>query len=240
MPARANAGNYLAMIPPRTPHLHHFADAGAIPNNAALPVVHYRHAIELGNDPPAAIEAVFSKNRWKPDWRDKIYNYHHYHSTAHEVMGIAAGYARVRLGGISGDDVELEPGDVVVLPAGTGHKLIAASEDFLVVGAYPKGQDWDVITAEEPQKKAEALATIAALPFPAADPVYGKAGALIDIWVHKKSMVVVPPPAPARPAKAAPKAKPATKAKAAKPKPKAKPKSKKPKKPAKKKKPGKR
>jgi uncharacterized protein YjlB len=223
------------MIPPRTPRLHRFADAGAIPNNADLPLVHYRHAIELGNDPPAAIEAVFTKNKWKPDWRDKIYNYHHYHSTAHEVMGIAAGYARVRLGGISGDDVELEPGDVVVLPAGTGHKLIAASEDFLVVGAYPRGQEWDVITAEEPQKKAEALTTIARLPFPAADPVYGKAGPLIDIWVHKKSLVVAPPPALVPQPKAAPKAKPAKKSKAAKPKSKPKAKAKpKPKKPAKK------
>lgn len=225
------------MIPTRTPHLHHFSDAGAIPNNPDLPVIHYRHAIELGNDPPAAIEAVFAKNRWKPDWRDKIYNYHHYHSTAHEVMGVAAGYARVRLGGISGDDVELEPGDVVVLPAGTGHKLIAASEDFLVVGAYPSGKDWDVITAEEPQKKAEALTTIASLPFPATDPVYGKEGPLVQIWVHKKSTVEAPPPAPARPPKQAPKAKPAKKsAKAAKPKqkPKAKAKPKKPKKPAKK------
>jgi uncharacterized protein YjlB len=213
------------MIPPRTPHLHHFADAGAIPNNPDLPVVHYRHAIELGNDPPAAIEAVFAKNRWKPDWRDSIYNYHHYHSTAHEVMGIAAGYARVRLGGISGDDVELEPGDVVVLPAGTGHKLIAASEDFLVVGAYPPGQEWDVITAEEPQKKAEALTTIARLPFPAADPVYGKAGPLIDIWVHKKSAIEVPPPAPARKAPAKP-AKNSAKAAKPKQKPKAKTKAK--------------
>jgi uncharacterized protein YjlB len=231
----------MATPPTRTPHLHRFGDAGAIPNNPDLPVVHYRRAIELSKDAPAAaIEAVFAKNRWKPDWRDKIYNYHHYHSTAHEVMGVAAGYARVRLGGISGDDVELEPGDVVVLPAGTGHKLIAASEEFLVVGAYPKGQDWDVITAEEPQKKAEALATIARLPFPAADPVYGKQGPLIEIWVHKKSAVEAPPPSPARPAKEAPKAKLAKKpAKAAKPKQKpkvkAKPKkAKKPKKPAKK------
>ena len=219
------------MIPPRTPHLHHFADAGAIPNNPDLPVVHYRHAIELGNDPPAAIEATFAKNRWKPDWRDKIYDYHHYHSTAHEVMGIAAGYARVRLGGISGDDVELEPGDVVVLPAGTGHKLIAASEDFLVVGAYPPGQDWDVITAEEPQKKEEAIKTIANLPLPAHDPVYGKRGPLWQVWLGEKATagaVLMPKPAPkVEKKKAKPARKPAKKAKAAKkPKAKAKPKTK--------------
>jgi|GEM_PF-573478 len=214
------------MIPPRTPHLHHFADAGAIPNNPNLAVVHYRHAIALGDDPPAVIEAMFAKNRWKPNWRDKIYNYHHYHSTAHEVMGVAAGYARVRLGGISGDDVELEPGDVLVLPAGTGHKLIAASEDFLVVGAYPSGQDWDVITADEPQKKEEAIKTIAALPLPVNDPVYGKHGPLWQVWLGEKATAgALPAPKPA-PKVETRKAKPAKKPKKVKPKTRAKPKAK--------------
>jgi uncharacterized protein YjlB len=202
------------MIPPRTPHLHHFSDAGAIPNNPDLPVIHYRAAIELSGDAPAAIEAVFAKNRWKPDWRDSIYDYHHYHSTAHEVLGVAAGYARVRLGGISGDDVELGPGDVVVLPAGTGHKLIAASEDFLVVGAYPNGQEWDVIRADEPQKKAEALKTIANLAPPSADPVYGKNGPLRQIWLKEKSVGELPAPKAAKKPKAKVAKKPAKKPRA--------------------------
>jgi uncharacterized protein YjlB len=225
-PAREPGHRSPMISPPRIPHLHHFADAGAIPNNPDLPVIHYRHAIELGKDAPAAIEATFAKNRWKPDWRDKIYNYHHYHSTAHEVMGVASGYARVRLGGISGDDVELEPGDVVVLPAGTGHKLIAASEDFLVVGAYPTGQEWDVITAEEPQKKAEAVDTIANLPLPPADPVYGKAGPLRTIWLGEKSTAGAVPVLRLAP-KAGVKAKKPAKKSKAKPKPKPKPKPKK-------------
>jgi uncharacterized protein YjlB len=159
-----------------------FADAGAIPNHPHLPVLIYKAALALDNDPPAAFEHAFRENGWPPRWRDGIYEFHHYHSTAHEVLGIARGRARVKLGGESGEEFALEAGDVVVLPAGTGHKRIEASDDFLVVGAYPEGQDWDLIREDEPQKKAAAVARIGKVPLPRNDPVAGADGPLVSLW----------------------------------------------------------
>src|SRR5262245_32148079 len=94
-----------------------FADDGGIPNSA-LPVLVYRGALasEAG---AAAHEDLFAGNGWLGAWRDGIYPFHHFHSTAHEVLGIAAGTANVVLGGAQGSRFELTAGDVVVLPAGT-------------------------------------------------------------------------------------------------------------------------
>ena len=64
------------------PKIVHFKDAGAIPNNPDLPVLVYKSAVKLDNDPPAAIERLFDENQWPPQWRDGIYPFHHYHSTA--------------------------------------------------------------------------------------------------------------------------------------------------------------
>ncbi len=143
-----------------------FPDVGPIPNNPRLPALYYKTAIPLGADPPADIERVFRENGWPPQWRYGIYPFHHYHSTAHEALGVVRGSAQVKLGGESGETFEFAPGDVAVLPAGTGHRCLASSADFLVVGAYPPGQKWDLIRADEPEKKAAAVKRIARVPLP--------------------------------------------------------------------------
>src|SRR5262245_22428901 len=100
-------------MPAPTIETAHFADNGRVPNNP-LPVIVYRGAIELdAADPASSFEATFAQNRWSNSWRNGIYGYHHYHSNAHEVLGIARGHARVRLGGESGRDFDLAAGDVV-------------------------------------------------------------------------------------------------------------------------------
>jgi len=157
-----------------------FADDGIVPNNK-LPLVLYRGALPDGGDRAAACEEMFSRNGWPDSWRNGIYPHHHYHSTAHEVLGIARGHARVRLGGESGHSVELRAGDVVVIPAGVAHKREAASADLLVIGAYPRGQNPDICRAE-PGRRDRALANIAAVPLPDADPVTGRAAPLLDCW----------------------------------------------------------
>jgi uncharacterized protein YjlB len=153
---------------------------GIVPNNA-LPLVIYRGVLPDADDRAAACERMFDRNGWPGAWRNGIYGHHHYHSTAHEVLGIAAGNARVRLGGESGKTVELRAGDVVVIPAGVAHKREAASADLLVIGSYPRGQSPDHCRAE-PGAHDGAVGRVERVPLPAADPVTGGAGPLLECW----------------------------------------------------------
>ena len=151
-----------------------------VPNNDRLPVLLYHGAFDLtGPDPAAKFEQAFVHHGWPPQWRNGIYDFHHYHSTAHEVLGIAAGNARVVLGGPGGHELTLNPGDVVVLPAGTGHCRLQASPDFLVVGAYPPKQSWDICRSAPSQAERDRMRT---LPFPASDPLSGAGGPLTRLW----------------------------------------------------------
>jgi uncharacterized protein YjlB len=156
-----------------------FAADGWVPNNQRLPALLYRQAIPEARDRAAACEAMFDGNGWPPQWRAGIYPFHHYHSTAHEVLGIARGKGRVLLGGPNGLPLEIGAGDCVLLPAGTGHCRLAAGGDFLVVGAYPPGQAWDL---RRDALSAAELSAMAQVPFPTTDPVTGCTGGLLDFW----------------------------------------------------------
>ncbi|WP_334185339.1 cupin domain-containing protein [Novosphingobium sp.] len=148
-----------------------------LPNNDRLPVVIYRAALESegkDDDLAARFEALFAANGWVPDWRDGIFDYHHYHSTAHEALGIFAGTATLELGGPGARRVEVAAGDALMIPTGTGHRCTSASDDFKVVGAYPQGQNWD-ICREAPDDATRAR--MAALADPRRDPVTGDNGA---------------------------------------------------------------
>ena len=158
-----------------------FEDDGATPNNR-FPVLLYRFQLDPADDNASAFEALFSAHQWTPLWRAGIFHYHHFHTNAHEALGVASGHAQVTLGGEAGLTLSIKAGDVLVLPAGTGHRCVEASDDFLVVGAYPHGQeDYDI---QRPASAAHphALARIAKVPLPEQDPVSGIRGALMTHW----------------------------------------------------------
>lgn len=168
-----------AVVQPETLRL---APNGWIPNHPRLPVLVYRDAIApSGRDPAARFEARFAQNGWPPQWRNGVYDFHHFHPSTHEVLGIAAGTARVMLGGPlpGGHEVTLRAGDVAVLPAGTGHCRIEASRDFLVVGAYPPDQDTGI---SRTALDAERLAALERVGYPKSDPLYGAQGPLVKLW----------------------------------------------------------
>ena len=155
---------------------------GNFPNNPNLQVLIYKNVFELsGSEPASIIEKVFAKNNWGSSWRDGIYSFHHYHSTAHEALGIYGGWAEVQLGGPDNGILKIEKGDLVVLPVGTAHKKINSGDGFAVVGAYPDGQTWDM-NYGKPKELENAKTNISKVALPKNDPVFGKDGKMFEYW----------------------------------------------------------
>jgi uncharacterized protein YjlB len=184
------ARNSEIAVTPRKPTTLRFKDDGAIPNNRHLPLIYYLTPTRLAaaSDPAAVFERLFRANGWGKSWRNGIYRFVHYHSRTHEVLGIARGRGRVQFGGKSGRVVAVKAGDVVILPAGTGHQCLEASKDFLVVGAYPPRGRYDEYRGSE-SEHARAVATIPKVAVPTTDPVYGADGPLRRIWRTKARKV---------------------------------------------------
>ncbi len=165
----------------KTPKKLLFKDDGQIPNSK-FPLLIYKNAFEERNSAGAEwLESRFLKNGWSNSWRNGIYSFHHYHSTSHEVLGVYSGKALVHLGGEDGERVQIDAGDVIIIPAGVGHKNLK-SENLGIVGAYPEGRSWDLLKGE-PGERPEADKNIAALPIPKADPLLGESEGLIQLWV---------------------------------------------------------
>lgn len=174
---------HVRAMPERIPH-HILNDNGVFPNSR-LPVLHYPQVLNLPSYGPRIVEAIFSHNGWRNSWRNGIYRYHHYHSTSHEVLGIYAGHCLVQLGGDKGIDIELKCGDVLILPAGVAHRCLSASQQFRCLGAYPEGRDYD-LNIGKPGERPQVDRTIAELPIPTLDPVYGQVGLLLKWWQQKE------------------------------------------------------
>ena len=158
-----------------------FADDGTVPNHPDLPVVLMRGALAPGTSADA-IAALLEANGWGGTWRWRVFDYHHYHPDGHEVLAVASGWAELMLGGPDGERVRVEAGDVLVLPAGTGHCQLEAGAGFEVVGAYPPGQEGvEIVRAERPYAPGTP-ARIKAVPMPTTDPIHGEGGPLMAAW----------------------------------------------------------
>jgi uncharacterized protein YjlB len=135
-----------------------------IPNHPTFPVLLYR---EVGGD----LRSLFGRHGWGGSWVDGVFDFHHFHSTSHEVLGVLAGAAVLELGGPQGESFEVSAGDVLVLPAGTGHRRATARDGFTVTGAYPPGQeDYDLLRRADDAARER----LAGVPVPEQDPVGGE------------------------------------------------------------------
>lgn len=158
-----------------------FTGDGRVPNHPRFPVLLYRGVFSGDGDHAEAFEALFARHDWPPAWRAGVYPWHHYHAGSHEAFGIARGHARLRLGGDGGRDVAIAAGDALVLPAGTAHCGLEASDDFVAVGAYPTGAEVDM-HSEADAVPAAVLDAIRRVPHPENDPVAGSDGPLMHLW----------------------------------------------------------
>jgi uncharacterized protein YjlB len=146
----------------------HAPEGAGIPNHPRFAVLLYRGT---GLRDAGAAREGFAANGWTGAWVDGVFDFHHFHSTSHEVLAVVAGGATLELGGPQGRAFEVAAGDVVVLPAGTGHRRAAADGAFTVVGAYPEGQeDYDLLREADDAARER----IAKLDAPPSDPVGGE------------------------------------------------------------------
>ena len=155
---------------------------GAIPNHPRWPLLVYPAAVTPeGPDPATVFEALFARNRWPAAWRNGVHPFHHFHSDGHEALGVYSGEVTVQFGGENGVVISARAGDVLVLPAGTGHKKLSSSGKLGVVGAYPEGRQPD--TCMPPfVRTADKARAVERVPLPACDPVFGPGGPLFSYW----------------------------------------------------------
>jgi uncharacterized protein YjlB len=162
----------------KTPSRIYFDKGSDVPNSR-LPVLIYRgiFAPQVA-DKAAGFRQAFKQNVWTGMWTDTIYDYTHFHSNAHEVLGVAKGRITVKLGGENGRLFRLKAGDLLVLPAGVGHRRVGSDQGLKVVGAYPPGQShFDM------KRRGRAIPRV---PLPPTDPFYGEEGPLLKIWTSAK------------------------------------------------------
>ena len=158
-----------------------FTDNGRFPNNENLPLIIIKAALEDDMISPEQFESIFTRNGWPAAWRNGLFDFHHYHSTAHEALGVYSGWVRGCFGGPGGELFEARAGDVIIIPAGVSHCNKGQSADFSVVGAYPAGQAWDMKYGK-PDDRPDADKAIKAVGTPGSDPVFGSDGTLISLW----------------------------------------------------------
>jgi len=111
-----------------------------------------------------------------------MYKQSHFHSTSHEVLAVVQGQANLRFGHEDNPHSikqNVTKGDVIIIPAGVAHRLDEdISGDFLMVGCYPSGCQWDMCYGNEDEK--DKLEKIKDLKWFAKDPIYGDNGPVLS------------------------------------------------------------
>ena len=155
---------------------------GGLPNSD-LPLIVYRGAFGSDACNPDGCASLFRRNGWQGTWLNGVFSYWHYHAQSHEVLGCVAGSAKVGFGGDHGIRADFNVGDVVLIPAGVGHKRLSQQPGFLVVGGYPPGQNGAISDAGQVDMDT-AIELARAVPVPESDPVLGISGGLHEAWLR--------------------------------------------------------
>lgn len=150
------------------PEVLRFGDDGRFPNSDLPVIVHHGVGGGVGDLVPL-LEGLFAAHGWSGGWRAGVFDFDHYHSTAHEVLGVYAGGATLLLGGEWGTLVDVIAGDVVVIPAGVAHRCVD-DRGLQVVAAYDRARRPDLLFGA-PGERPASDARIAAVPVPDDDPV---------------------------------------------------------------------
>jgi uncharacterized protein YjlB len=156
-------------------------DKGVFPNSR-YPALLYKGILDIPLlFPGTYIKNQFEKNNWTNSWDAGIFEYHHYHSITHEVVGIYKGQTKLQLGGANGPKIFIEKGDVLVIPAGVAHKNLSGENSVGVIGAYPDGRDYD-LNYGKPGERPHTDENIKKVPVPECDPVFGPDKGLTGFW----------------------------------------------------------
>ncbi|HEV7232066.1 MAG TPA: cupin domain-containing protein [Bacteroidia bacterium] len=172
----------------KTYYLH---DTGKFPNSTN-PVLHYKNVLHIPIFMGARlVRELFRENGWFNSWKSGIFEFSHYHSITHEVLGVISGKATLLLGGENGLQVRVEKGDVLLIPAGVAHRNLSPEHSLTCIGAYPDGRDYDMNYGHEDERPQTDI-RIRNVPIPSKDPVFGTEGDMHAFWLELKSAKVSP------------------------------------------------
>lgn len=162
------------------PTLHVFEPDNGIPSSR-LPLAFWRGRLPPKARDGAAATVMFRQNGWQGTWVYTVFPFWHFHTRGHEALACVSGRARIGFGGDHGIEVDVETGDVCVIPAGVGHRRLGSSPDFLMAGGYPPDQEGNIVRIGD-LDEATIAREIAAVALPQADPISGGPDGVVAAW----------------------------------------------------------
>ncbi|KAL4800752.1 hypothetical protein BDV19DRAFT_375432 [Aspergillus venezuelensis] len=159
-----------------TPNTYYLPRTKHTPNNP-LPVLHYKNVLPEPRTEEAVTEFL-TANKWRK------------RGTWGACYGVFQGSSTLLLGaaGEDGTDnvglrVTVHTGDVIVLPAGTGHSSVESTDDYRYIGVYPEGCPRWRNEFGKPRIDEKTFGDeVAGVGYAEEDPVYGKDGPLMQLW----------------------------------------------------------
>ncbi|KIW23032.1 uncharacterized protein PV07_11264 [Cladophialophora immunda] len=155
------------------------------PNND-MPVLIYRDCLPLPLSEAKTTEFL-EAHAWEKKGTWGHIAYRHFHPNTHECYGVFQGESRILVGcgtndTAGGEEIEVHAGDVIVLPAGTGHCSLQSSKDYRYIGVYPEGAPKWRSELGKDEVGDSFRQEIQGVALPVQDPVNGSEGPLLKLW----------------------------------------------------------